>query len=78
MSPTVSLNTFMILYYDLGLDAQGQFPCPLHSLGEAMPQYWFGILDVPVPSSHSSSVDQATTPFLLTTLVAIVCLTGMF
>ena len=43
-----------------------------------MPPYWFKILDVLVERRHSSSVDQATTPFPLTTLVAIMYLTGMF
>ena len=57
---------------------QGQFPCPLHSLGEAMLQYWFRILDVLVERSHSSSVHPTTTPSPLTTLVAIMYITGMF
>ena len=57
---------------------QGQFPCPLHSLGEAMPQYWFEISDVLEESSHSSSVHPVTTPSLLITLMDIMYLTGMF
>ena len=57
---------------------QGQFPCPLHSLGEATPQYWFEILDVLEERSHSSNVHPATTPSLLITLEDIMYLTGMF
>ena len=60
------------------LHTQGQFPYPLHTLEEAMPQYWFRISDVLVESRHSRSVDPATTPFLLITLMDIVCITGMF
>jgi len=57
---------------------QGQLPYPLHTLGKAMPQYWFEILDVLVERRRSSSVDQETTPFLLIILMAIMSLTGMF
>ena len=57
---------------------QGQFPCPLDSLGEAMPQYWLGILDVLVESRHSSNVHPATTPSPLTTLMAFMYIISMF
>ena len=60
------------------LFCQGQFPYPLHTLGEAMPQCWLGISDVLVESSHSSSVHLATIPSLLITLVALMYITGMF
>ena len=40
-----------------------------------MPQYWSEILDVLAQSSYSSSVDLATTPFLLITLMVIMCTT---
>ena len=43
-----------------------------------MPQYWFGILDVLVPSSYSMTADPGTTPFLLITLMASKCVIGMF
>ena len=70
-------HCFMILPYLGCIRIQGQFPYPLHSLGEAMPQYWFGILDVLVESSHSRSAHPATTPFLII-LVALMYLTGKF
>ena len=55
---------------------QGQFPCPLHSLGEAMPQYWFRILEVLEERCHSNSVHSTTIPSLLITGVDII--TSMF
>ena len=72
--PLVSYSDTNLFY----IHAQGQFPCPLHTLGEAMLQYWFKISDVLVQSSQSISVHQATTPFLLIILVALACITGMF
>ena len=57
---------------------QGQFPCQLHILEEAIPQCLFRILGVLVESSHSGSVDLVTTPSPLITLITIMYLTGMF
>lgn len=68
-------NTMTISYAFVGI--QGQFQFPLHILEGAMPQYCFSISNVLVRRRHCRSVNLATTPLTLFTIMAIKCTTGL-